>query len=132
LLPRLEEALRSVRAEGYYSDTEPRYGPVERLIIRLLSPNPPFHLAVPPMYVPKLPADPAREIGEPFIELLVRIQGAIEAANGLDLKRVKVASPASPQLRLTLGAWLEGTVAHNEYHWMQVRALLEHPNFPPR
>jgi DinB superfamily len=132
LLPRLEEALERIRTEGYYSDAEPRYALAERFFIRLLSPNPPFQLPVPPIYVPTLRADPVRETGEPFIGLLDRIQGSIEMANGLDLKKAKIVSPASPLVRLTAGASLEAMVAHNEYHWAQVRALLDHPNFPPR
>ena len=132
LVPLLDEALARLRSDGYYSDVVPRYALSERFFIRLLSPNPPFRVPVPALYVPRLPADPAREIGEPFLKLLDRIQATIEAANGLDLKKARIASPANPLVRFTVGAALEAMVAHNDYHWTQVRALLEHDSFPQR
>jgi hypothetical protein len=132
LLPRLEEAIARLRAEGRYAGAEPRYSIPERFFIRMLSPNPPFHLPVPPPYVPKLTAEPATEAGERFLELIDRIERCIEAGQGLDLQKARVPSPASPLIRLTVGAWLEATVGHNDYHWMQVRALVERPDFPKR
>lgn len=129
-LPRIAECLARLRAEGHFSDDAPSYGFVERFFIRLLSPNPPFCVPVPSIYFPKAPANPTEETGKPFVEGLDRLLVSIQDANGLDLKRMKLRSPANALVRLTVGAWLESLVAHNDYHWMQVRILRDHDGFP--
>ncbi len=129
-LPAIEGVLAQIRADGRLSDEIPRYSLFERFFIRLLSPNPPFRVPVPPIYAPNTARYPASETGPAFIETLDRLSACIESANGLDLKSHKMPSPASPGLRLTVGAWLEGLVAHNDYHWLQVRALRSHADFP--
>ena len=129
-LPAIERGLAQLRSDGVQSDAPPRYSIGERLYIRLLSPNPPFRVPVPPIFVPERRADPAVETGPEFLRGLERTERCIHSANGLDLTRLKIPSPANSRLRLTVGAWLEGLVAHNEYHWMQVRALRSHARFP--
>jgi hypothetical protein len=129
-LPRIEEAVARLRAENLLSDNPPKYGWFERFFIRLLSPNPPFQVPVPSVYVPIASDDPTGQTGPEFLELLTRTLTCIESANGLDLIRQKVPSPANEKLRLTVGAWLEGMVGHNEYHWIQVRALRDQAGFP--
>jgi hypothetical protein len=129
-LPRIEETIARLNSEGHLSDIPPKYSWFERFFIRLLSPNPPFQVPVPSVYVPVASNDPAAETGPEFLGFLARTLKCIESANGLDLTRLKVASPANPNLRLTVGAWLEGMVAHNEYHRIQERALRDHSNYP--
>ena len=129
-LPRIEETITQTRAEGALSDVVPQYGLFDRFFIRLLSPNPPFQVPVPTIYIPQPGADPATEAGPEFLEALDRTSACIYSANGLDLTKLKMKSPANPMIRLTLGAWLEGIVAHNDYHWLQVRALRSHVGFP--
>ncbi len=129
-LPRLEETVARTRTEGALSEVVPRYGLFDRFFIRLLSPNPPFQVPVPTIYIPQPSGDPVAEIGPEFLEALDRASACIRAANGLDLTKLKMKSPANPLIRLTLGAWLEGIVAHNDYHWLQVRALRSHAGFP--
>ena len=129
-LPRLEETIVRTRAEGALSDAVPQYGLFDRFFIRLLSPNPPFQVPVPTIYIPQVGGDPSTVTGPEFLAALDRTSACLRAANGLDLKKLKVQSPANPMIRLTLGAWLEGLVAHNEYHWLQVRALRSHAGFP--
>jgi hypothetical protein len=129
-LPRIEETLARIRAEGALSDAVPKYGFIERLFISMLSPNPPFRVPVPTLYIPKPAADPVAEIGPEFIKALARTSECLFSANGLDLKRLKMQSPADARIRFPVGVWLEGIVAHNDYHWLQVRALRSHPQFP--
>jgi hypothetical protein len=129
-LPRIEATIAQLRTEDALSDAVPKYGWFEAFFIRLLSPNPPFRVPVPSIYAPEPMADPARETGPAFLEALDSTAACIYSANGLDLKHLKMASPANPKLRLTVGAWLEGLVGHNDYHWLQVRALRSHTRFP--
>ena len=129
-LSSIEKGLEQLRSEGALSDMPPRYGFGERFFIRLLSPSPPFRVPVPGIYVPEAPADPVGETGPEFLRALDRTAAAVVAANGLNLTKLKLPSPANARIRLTVGAWLEGLVAHNDYHWLQVRALRDNTGFP--
>jgi len=129
-LPEIERALDRLQADGSVSDSLPKYGLLERLFIRMLSPNPPFKVPVPPIYIPKMAADPAAETGPEFLKTLDRTATCIHSANGLDLAKLRIPSPANEKMVFCVGVWLEGLVAHNEYHWMQVRALRDNPGFP--
>ena len=129
-LTAIEGGVARLRSEGVLSDVPPRYGFGERFFIRLLSPNPPFQVPVPAVYVPLSPGDPAVNTGPEFLRALDRAVACIVSANGLNLTKLKLPSPADARIRLTVGAWLEGLVAHNDYHWLQVKALRSHPGFP--
>ncbi len=129
-LPRIEETLACLRAEGALTDAVPQYGLIERFFIRLLSPNPPFRVPVPAIYIPQPAADPVAETGPKFLQALDRTTACVFSANGLDLKRLKMPSPANAGIRFPVGVWLEGLVMHNDYHWQQVRALRNHARFP--
>lgn len=130
VLPRFETALESLRAQNLRSDGAFRYGLIDRWFLRILSPNPPLKVPVPAIFVPN--ADPAALTDAPptFLALQDKLQQFVAAANGFDLGRVKVPSPVSPLVRLSLGAYLEGTAGHEQYHWLQAQALRAHPNFP--
>ncbi|HZP83709.1 MAG TPA: DinB family protein [Chthonomonadaceae bacterium] len=130
VLPRFETALESLRAQNLRSDAPFRYSLVDRWFLRILRPNPPMKVPVPAIFVPN--ADPAAltDTLPTFLALQDKLLQFVEAANGFDLGRVKVPSPVSPLVRLSLGAYLEGTAGHEQYHWLQARALRAHPNFP--
>ena len=130
VLPRVEPALVRLRAEGCLSNAVPKYGFGERIYIRLVGPKTPLKVPVPRIFMPNTPAEPAREAGEPFLTFLDALLRCLESANGLDLLKIKIPSPVNERIRFTAGAALEAIVAHNQYHWMQVRALRAHPDFP--
>lgn len=130
VLPRFETALESLRAQNLLSDGPFRYRLIDRWFLRILSPNPPLKVPVPAIFAPN--ADPAAltDALPTFLALQERLLRFVAAANGFDLGRVKVPSPVSPLVRLSLGAFLEGTAGHEQYHWLQAQALRAHPNFP--
>ena len=130
MLPKIDDAIGKLRADNLRSDGPFHYNLMERLFIRILSPDPPFKVPVPPLYVPKIHADPATEIGPNFLENQRRFLRGLEDGNGLDWKKIKISSSAFGWMKLTLGGWLEANVAHEQYHWLQVKALQSHPNFP--
>ncbi len=59
-----------------------------------------------------------------------RWQRCLRRADGLDLVRVKVASPVSPLLRLDLGGALAVQVAHERRHLEQARQVTLEQGFP--
>jgi hypothetical protein len=130
LLPRIQAALEELRAKNLRSEGPFRYSLRERLFIRILSPDPPFKVPVPPQFVPA-PAPDARSVVVPeFLKLQDGLLRCLEAANGLDLKRAQVDSPVNSAVRMSVGGYLEATVAHERYHWTQAQALLADPRFP--
>ena len=62
---------------------------------------------------------------EPAVEEFLRLQDAyiqtLQLASGVDLARVKVASPAMSLLKLSLGQWLRAMESHQRRHLWQAR-----------
>lgn len=129
LLPGLNPAIQELQDNNLRSNGPFRYGRIERWFIRMLSPNPPFKVPVPPQYVPPS-AEAVKDAVACFLKLQEDLLAAIQAANGLNLTARKVVSPASKMVRLSVGAWLEATVAHEQYHLLQLQELLKRPDFP--
>jgi hypothetical protein len=129
LMPALRAGVERLKSKNLRSDGPFRYGLIGRWFIRMLSPNPPFKVPVPPVYTPGS-TEAIQDFFPRFLKLQDDFQAVIQAANGFDLRVVKVVSPASRAVRLSVGAWLEAMAAHEQYHLLQVRALLAHPNFP--
>lgn len=55
---------------------------------------------------------------------------ALQLARGLDLRRVKTASPASRFLRFPIGAYFRISVAHERRHLWQAEQVVRQPGFP--
>lgn len=128
LLPRFEAAIQKARAENLLGHGPFRYGPHERLFVRLLRPNTPLKIPVPPLYAPD--KAPVTDAAPRFLALQDGLSGVLEAANGLHLAKIKVVSPASSLVRLSLGAWFAGTVVHEQYHLQQAQAVRARSSFP--
>jgi hypothetical protein len=129
LLPRLDAAIETARRHGLTGSPPFKYSLLERFFIRILSPNPPFKFPVPPMFIPAEAQDLAG-VGPKFLEYQDSLKNAIVNSEGLDLKKPRIASAANSRLSLCLGAWLESTVAHEQYHLLQVHAVRNDPCFP--
>jgi hypothetical protein len=54
----------------------------------------------------------------------------IHAAAGLDLRRIRIASPAARLLRMNAGDALALVLAHERRHLWQMRGVREHAGFP--
>ncbi len=130
LLPRFEAAIGQARAWGKYSDGPFHYHLFERLFVRMMGPNAPLKQQAPRLYRPAPhPAAPDIVLSQ-FGVLQNQLISCMEAANGLDLVRVKVVSPVSKLVRVSLGAWFAATVAHEQNHLVQAQRVREHPAFP--
>jgi hypothetical protein len=130
IMPHLEEGLAELKRRNARSDGPYRYSALERFILRVLSPNPPFKIPVPPIWVPATPQNPAATVLPDFLRLQNNLLALLEAANGYDLGAIKVTSPINRFVRLRFSAYTESTVTHEQYHLVQIRALLTHPDFP--
>ena len=54
-----------------------------------------------------------------------RWEQLLNSANGLDLERIRVRSPAVPLIKLSLGAAFEIQAAHERRHLLQAEQLLD-------
>jgi hypothetical protein len=64
-----------------------------------------------------------------FMEIQDRLAGTIEASNGLDLGKIKIASPM-PVMKFTLGQWLTMMTGHQLRHLWQAQQVRKNPSFP--
>jgi hypothetical protein len=55
---------------------------------------------------------------------------SVSAASGLRLSKIKVNSPASPLIKLTLEEAIALMAAHERRHLWQARQVRNHPDFP--
>lgn len=129
LLPRLEEAVTQGRARGLTGTPPFRYGIFGRLFSLLMRPNPWLRFSSPAAYVPAVQHEP--EVVVPrFIDLQDRLGAVVRAADGLDLKHIRLSSPVNRLMHFSLGIWLEGTLAHEQRHIVQAQSVRAHEAFP--
>jgi hypothetical protein len=131
LLSRFEAAIQQLEAQGLRSDGPFHYSRLERWFIRLLSPDPPMKVPVPKIFIPAATPEALTDTVPRFLELQAALLQCIHQANGLALTQVRISSVANPLLRLSLGAYLEATIGHEQYHLLQAQAIRNHPDFPP-
>ncbi len=130
LTPALLEAGTKARAAGRVSDGPFRYGPMARWFLRSLAPAGARPLPAPKIYRPSASALDLAEVTRRFLVAQRAFESAVEAADGLDLARVSVASPALRVLRLPLGVWCLSTAAHTLRHLAQAEHVRADSRFP--
>lgn len=133
MLPRMNAAAANARAKGWLAEPPFRYGRLGNWFVRAMGDDqlpPRNRLRAPRLYRPPPGAD--RTIPE-AVEAFAAVQddfiAVVQAADGLDLARVKIASPVTRLLRLSLGQWLKGLSGHQRRHiWQatQVKKGLRH------
>jgi DinB family protein len=127
----IESAVQSGRQKGITGVGPFRYGFLERAILRQTEPPVRRKFTAPARFRP-VDGQPLTAIVPTFLHLqsqLGRIAGDCE---GLDLARVKVATPITRWLKFSLGITLAQTAAHERRHLEQARRVREHSQFPMR
>ena len=134
ILDRLEPAIGQARAEGRLASAkaaaEPvRFGWFDRMFIAGTAPGkagaaPRVKVATKDPFDPGEPAENGRTregILADFLALQDRLDDAARAADGLDLKRIKVASVIAAWAKVSLGGWFIAIAGHQERHLDQAR-----------
>lgn len=127
IMPRLDEGIEKAERNGWKSDGPFKYGVIGNFFIRVSGPDedpPKRKLKAPKMYTPSSNHTVSRLLGS-FDSLQDEFCVRAEKANGLDLARVKIASPVTRLLRLSLGQWFQLLAGHQERHLQQARHVLE-------
>lgn len=120
----IEKAVDEGRARGLTGSGPFSYGPVERFIIGMTEPPVRQKLPASRQFVP-LHGQPVTAVLPTFLHVQSQFIFQIDRAAGLDLSRVKVATPISRFLRLSLGATLAQAAAHERRHLDQAWRVRE-------
>ena len=105
-------------------------GLVERWIVRSLDAPPLFRTRSPQSFRPSGEVPPVARSLPTFLMLQADLIDRLRRAEGLDLARVKVTSPASALVRISLGGAFAATAAHQRRHLWQARQVRAAPGFP--
>jgi len=127
--PVFMRALLTAPPAGDAKTKELPYSFSDRLFVQLLSPGARFKLPVPKPYQPVEHNGPSPAVLHKFQEELDAFTVILEYADEKQLKGIRVLSPAG-SARPSIVAYLDATVQHNRYHWMQIEAVMRNPQFP--
>jgi hypothetical protein len=123
LIPRIDAGIEEARTKGWRSSGPFRYGRLGNRFVRASGPGrypPARFFKTPKAYVPGHEW-PLEEIVRSFTHLQDDLLARVREANGVDLARVKIKSPVSRWVRLSLGQWFELIAGHQERHLNQAR-----------
>ncbi len=130
VLPLYEKATRNLIKTDVKGAPPIQYNRFERVFLRMVSPNPPFKVPVPPMYKPSLKDVNGANALSVFRAQHEAIANYLASCEGYDLMTEVIISPASRLVKLRLGAQFDALLSHDRYHWLQIEERLKHPNFP--
>lgn len=108
-----------------------RHGFVGKMFINSLRPGSNSRVKTPAVYAPTGGSSLDKEkLRRRFLVIQDQLRAIICEANGVDLEKVKVTSPAARLLKLNAATWLEATVVHEQRHLQQARRVIADPAFP--
>jgi hypothetical protein len=131
-LDRLRPALADARRRGLADRGDFRPTLVGGFMAKSMEPPPRMRFKAPRIWRPADtgPAlDRERELAE-WRALHDALEGQIEAAAGLDLRRIRIVSPATSLVRMNAGDALALVLAHERRHLWQMRRVSEAAGFP--
>jgi len=120
----VEAAVDEARARGIMGTGPFEYPAWERFLLRETEPPVRHPLPAPKRFVP-LHGQPVTGVLPTFLHVQRQFTIQIERADGLDLRRVKVATPITRLLKWSLGTSLAQTAAHERRHMAQARRVRE-------
>lgn len=127
--PRIGEAIARAQAQGKHATGSYRPSLFARLFIGSLGPNTPVKVKTFPMFKPAATVDPS--IQHTFLAQQYELVGLVKQADAVDLNTVKLASPLTRLLQLSIGEALVLQVVHQQTHLKQAQHLRTLAHFPP-
>jgi hypothetical protein len=120
----IETAIEQARQRGLTGQGPFEYGAIDRYILHQTEPPVRSPLPAPRHFVP-LHGQPVTAVMPTFLHVQSQILLQLERADGLDLRRVKVATPISRFLKMSLGMMFAQIAAHERRHLEQARRVHE-------
>lgn len=127
-LPILSEGIERGRAAGLTGTGPFRYGAFSRWFVGFMDAPPKFRVRAPKIYSPPVGQAKDKVVPE-FQSVHLQLLDLIANANGLDLARIKVPSPAGP-FKFGLGQRFALLAAHDRRHLWQAWRARKHKDFP--
>lgn len=131
ILPKLDEGIQKAEENGWRSEGPFKYGFLGNWFVKAVGPDesspPRRKFKAPKIYTPTSNHSISR-LEKSFTQLQDQFIERVERANGYDLARVKIPSPVTRLLKLSLGQWFGLLAGHQMRHFMQameVRRRLE-------
>ena len=120
----IEEAIDQGKKNALTNPGPFEYGAIDRFIVH--QSEPPVRSPLPALkrFVP-LHGQPVTAVMPTFFHVQSQIHIQLTRAQGLDLRRVKVASPVSRLLKISLGMMFAQIAAHERRHLEQARRVRE-------
>lgn len=122
-LPKADEQMSRAREKGLLSHGPFRYGFIGNFIIRTTEPPVKLKVKNPKIFAP-VPDQSMAQVSSEFLSLQDELIKRVEAANGIDLARVKLVSPVNKHLKFSLGQMFALTTAHERRHLWQAKQVL--------
>jgi len=127
----IENAIQTARAHGLTGNGPFRYGWLERMILRQTEPPVRRRFSSPKRFRP-IHGQPITAILPTFLHVQRQFGSLAAQAEGLDLARVKVATPMTRLMKFSLGMALAQAAGHERRHLEQARRVRENPGFPAK
>ncbi len=129
LMKPIEAAIEDARSRGLTSGGPFRYGIIGNMIVRSMEPPAKMKFKAPTMFKPR-PDQSLEAVARDFFAMQDELLRLIKEANGINLARVKVTSPVTKLIKLSLGQSFGLIATHNRRHLWQARQVKENPAFP--
>lgn len=120
----IEKSIEQGRERGLTGGGPFEYPALERYFLREAAP-PVRHPVSAPQHFQPLHGQPITGVLPTFHHVQGQFIRQLQRADGLDLRRIKVASPLSRFLKLSLGMTFAQAVAHEQRHMAQARRVRE-------
>jgi hypothetical protein len=127
-LPKLDEGIAEAIRRGLYGAGPFQYNWIGRLLVSTTAPPARFRVKAPKEFQPA-PSRRKQETLAAFRAYQVQFIDRLRQANGLDLARARVQSPAASFVRIPLGSAFALMVAHERRHLVQARNVMSAPAF---
>ena len=128
-LPRLDEGIAEAIRRGLFGEGPFTHDLVGRIFVRTMEPPAKIRVKAPTSFHPG-PKRARSEIMAAFRAYQVQFIDRLRQANGLDLRRAKVQSPASKWVRMSLGSGFALMAAHERRHLWQAQRVTTNEGFP--
>jgi hypothetical protein len=129
LLERIKGALADAWSRGLTSRGPFRYGMIGNMIVRSMEPPAKMKIKAPKIFKPRSSQSP-EVVTRDFFAVQDEILKLIREANGLNLARVKITSPVTKLIKLSLGQAFGLIATHERRHLWQARQVKTNPAFP--
>jgi hypothetical protein len=123
VLPAVDQTIARARARQETGAGPFRYGWFSRMIIGSMEPPPRFRMRSPKLFRTPAAEYEAGALLARFVAVREQLADRVRAADGLDLARAIVTSPANRLVRMPLGAYVAFLLAHERRHLWQARAV---------